>query len=115
MAVVFKRGKVAVMVATMARSIKFYTKTLGLKLLANYGEWAEIKGPGITIGLYPAKRSGRKEESVSIGFEVKDLDKAAKALAKKGVKFQFFDEDYMRFAYFSDPDGTELYLAEKKK
>ncbi len=114
MAEKFLRGKVAVAVSDMKKSIQFYTKTLGFKLAEDYGDWAEIKGPGITLGLYPSEPC-KKGGNLSVGFEVKDLDKATSALGKKGVKFDFFEEDYMRFAYFSDPDGTELYLAQKKK
>lgn len=110
----FKRSKVAIAVSDMGKAIKFYTKVLGLKLDERYDEWAEIKGPGVTLGLYPGKRGKKSSEDISIGFEVNDLDKTVDALEGKGVKFEIVDEDYMKFAYFTDPDGTELYLAEEK-
>ena len=115
MAMMCKRTKVAIMVSDMGRAIKFYTKTLGLKLDVRYGnDWAEIKGPGVTLGLFEGTLAKKSSDNISIGFEVADLDKSVSALKKKGIRFELEDGDCMRFANFFDPDGTELYLASHK-
>jgi catechol 2,3-dioxygenase-like lactoylglutathione lyase family enzyme len=38
-------SKVALTVPSMKSRIDFYTKKLGFKLLEDYGDWAELKGP----------------------------------------------------------------------
>lgn len=118
---IFTEGNVTVMISNMARSLKFYTKTLGLKLQfkAPHGEWAEVKGPGLVIGLHRTYGHGPrpgKSESLSIGFTVRSLGKAMSLLKKKGVRFspQIMDEGPVRLAFFTDPDGTPLYLCEVK-
>lgn len=110
------QAKVSIMVKNMDRSIRFYTKTLGFKLGMRYGnDFAYLTGFGVALGLsqdnskyYPNKGN------LSIGFEVKDLDKAAADLKKKGVSFELDEDEDCRFAFFEDPDGTPLYLVEKK-
>jgi hypothetical protein len=54
---------------------------------------------------------GRK---VKVGFEVKNIKETARALEGKGIRFEWFHEDFMTFAYFKDAGGNVLYLAEKK-
>ena len=49
-----KGSNVTLMVASMARSVKFYTETLGLKLKVRHSShWAEIAADGLIIGLHP--------------------------------------------------------------
>lgn len=40
-----------------------------------------------------------------------------KALAKRGIEFvdDVVEDSPMRFAFFRDPDGVELYLAERSE
>ena len=117
---IFTEGNVTVMISNMKRSLAFYTKTLGMKLRYRaHNEWAEVKAPGLVIGLHGMHGHGRapaKSESVSIGFTVKRLEKAMETLKKKGVKFSphIMDEGPVRLAFFTDPDGTPLYLCEVK-
>ena len=117
---IFTEGNVTVMISNMKRSLAFYTKTLGMKLRYKaHNEWAEVKAPGLVIGLHrtygPGSRPG-KSERLSIGFTVKFLEKAMTSLKKKGVKFSphIMDEGPVRLAFFTDPDGTPLYLCEVK-
>jgi catechol 2,3-dioxygenase-like lactoylglutathione lyase family enzyme len=43
-----KEANVTVMVSDLNRAIKFYTETLGLKLVSQYQtHWAEIQAPGL--------------------------------------------------------------------
>ena len=54
----FKTSNVTILVSDMNRAIQFYTDTLGLKLLSNYGgEFAVIESNGLRIGLHPGKKS----------------------------------------------------------
>lgn len=117
---IFTEGNVTVMVSSVKRAVEFYTKKLGLKLRYKpHEEWAEVKAPGLVIGLHGMHGHGRapeKSESVSIGFTVKRLEKAMESLKKKGVHFspRIMDEGPVRLAFFSDPDKTPLYLCEVK-
>ena len=107
---------VTIEVSNVARAVKFYTKVLGLKLVKKYDEyWADIKAPGLWIGLHLDHEDGPKKKSsgnMSIGFTARDIDKAATALQKKGIKIKVEDLEWGRYAGFKDPDGTELYFWE---
>jgi catechol 2,3-dioxygenase-like lactoylglutathione lyase family enzyme len=104
---------VTVMVSDMDASIRFYTETLGLLLKNRYGNhWADIEGPGIAIGLHPASKEIKKGDNVSIGFRVKDLDKAIAAFTEKGVQFKKQNDSQVKLAHFTDPDNNAFYLAQ---
>jgi len=112
----FKRGIVTLMIENMDRAVKFYTETLGFKLRERYNnDWAEIEGPDLTIGLHPNKGKKLHAQGVSLGFQVKDVAEAMVALEQKGIHFQTQDAGYVKMAFFKDPDGTPLYLAQLKK
>ncbi|MFI5204044.1 MAG: VOC family protein [Flavobacteriales bacterium] len=109
----FLKSNVTVMVSKMDTALKFYTETLGLKLINQYGEhWAEIEGPGITIGLHPSREMERAH-NLSISFGVKDIAKTKAELEKKGVVFNMHDDTQVKLAFFKDPDGNTLYLAQE--
>ena len=114
-----QEGYVTVPISNMARSIRFYTKALGLKLRYRAeNEWAEVKGPGIVIGLHPMMGLRRKakpgKSCMSIGFTVRKLETEMVRLKKKGVRFapKIMDEGPVRLAFFNDPDGNPLHLCE---
>jgi len=113
-----------VFVSSMDRAVEFYTKTLGLKLAARYGDhWAGIDiGNGVAIGLHPAESPQSPKPgtsgSIQIGLTVdQPLDAVVSDLTKNGVKFRgpVFDDGQLRIAFFGDPDGNDLYLCEVKK
>ena len=112
MAEIAKDAYVTIEVSDVGRAIKFYTKVLGLKMVKKWGKYrAELQAPGMYIALQasddkPPKKVG--SGNVSIGFGVADLDKALKHLEKKRVKSKLFEEEWGRWAEFSDPDGTFL-------
>jgi catechol 2,3-dioxygenase-like lactoylglutathione lyase family enzyme len=63
-------GNVTVMVADMDRAVRFYTDALQLPLTFRAGnEWAEVQGPGVTIGLHPA-RSGAPHSASNSGVAI---------------------------------------------
>jgi catechol 2,3-dioxygenase-like lactoylglutathione lyase family enzyme len=116
-------GLVTVFVADMDRSTKFYTESLGLKLVFRAGDhWAQIDGGhGLAIGLHP---SGPQEEepgtrgSLQIGLNVTDIVAACEALRQRGVSFdgEIVNDEKggIKLAFFKDPDGNVLYLCESK-
>lgn len=114
----FNQSLVTVIVSNMQRSIDFYTNRLGLALKARYGdEFALVEAPGITIGLHPAREGGAKPGALSIGLGVDDIEASRKQLQDHGVEFSgdIVADPPMRLAFFRDPDGVEIYLAEQSE
>jgi len=113
-----KEANMTVMVSDLNRAIKFYTETLGLKLVNQYeNHWAEIHAPGLTIGLHPAGTHGPKpgnSESLSIGFSVDNLDNDMSAFQNKGIVFlpNIIEDGPVRIAFFTDPDKNPLHFCE---
>lgn len=113
----YLKGNVTLIVRDFRKSLSFYTRTLGLsKIYESAGQWAEIDGPGITIGLHACgecEPDSCESHSISIGLVVADLESAMSALKKKGVKFWGTSEgEHVRNAWFGDPDGNPIYLCE---
>jgi catechol 2,3-dioxygenase-like lactoylglutathione lyase family enzyme len=106
------------MVSDINRAIKFYTETLGLKLVNQYQtHWAEIQAPGLTIGLHPAMDHGPRpgnSESLAIGFAVDHLDNDMTVFEHKGIVFSsnIIEDGPARIAFFTDPDKNPLYLCQ---
>lgn len=110
-----KSCNVTVMVSNMSQAIKFYTETLGLTLKNKYGDhWADIEGPGISIGLHPTQREIIRSDNLQIGLNVANLEEAIAKLEKKGVQFTMNKDDQVRIAYFNDPDRNTLYLIQSQ-
>lgn len=119
----FSSGNVTIYVSDMDRAVRFYTEVLGLKLAYRFGDhWAAVElGKGLTIGLHPGKTegSGNAAEPVkagmAIGLELSGrIEDAVRKLEAKGVHFggPVNAGKSGKFAYFQDPDGNPLYLAE---
>lgn len=111
-------SNVTVMVSDLGKSASWYTDTLGLTLHFRAGdEWAEVHGPGLTIGLHQAGEGGPQagpSGSVSIGLQTGDFKEALKRLTEAGVSFDGdpIEEGPVKLAFFKDPDGTSLYLCQ---
>ena len=88
-------GNATIYVTDMDRSVSFYTETLRLAFRAG-DHWASVDaGDGVQIGLHPATSRAPMPGSaraVTVGLGV--------------------DEGQLKLAFFSDPDGNALYLAE---
>ncbi len=116
----FAAGNVTIYVTEMERAVRFYTETLGLKLVYRFGDhWASVElGRGLTIGLHPAAQAVAAEArkgSPSIGLELTGrIEDAMRTLAEKGVRFSGVADEGKagKFAHFEDPDGNPLYLVE---
>jgi catechol 2,3-dioxygenase-like lactoylglutathione lyase family enzyme len=101
------------MITHMDTSIRFYTETLGLTLKSRYGDhWAEIEAPGLTIGLHPTSMEIIPSNNLQMGFRVKNLEEAVADLKAKGVVFASLDDENIRLASFTDPDGNAMYLGQ---
>ncbi|MCL6548032.1 MAG: VOC family protein [Alicyclobacillus sp.] len=112
----FRSANVTVRVADLNKAIQFYVETLGLQLQHETdGHFALVEAPGLAIGLLYVKDepfdSAGQSGSMSIGFEVDDLESAVKTLRSRGVEFNDFVEGQAaRVAHFHDPEGNTLYL-----
>ena len=110
-----KKCRVNVMVSNMDNAVEFYSVKLGLELKNRYGNhYAEIQAPGLMIGLHPASEKISIGNNLSIGFGVINFDKTIENLNAKGIEFTIEQDDWIRLAYFTDPDNNQLFLAENK-
>ena len=112
-------------VSDLDRSVTYYTETLGLKAVAVYpGHFAVIEcGKGLTLGLHPASPqvpAPGTSGAITVCFNVDEpLDDVVATLTLRGVQFRGPVHDDptsgMRFAFFGDPDGNDLWLSESPK
>ncbi len=115
-----KAGNVTVAVNDFERALDFYTKTLGLQLkyrLQNH--WAEVGTEGVTIGIHqrtPEMPPAGGPGSFSVGFIVDAIEPAVARLKERGVAFHgpVTDTDFVKMAFFGDPDGNPHYLCQVK-
>ena len=108
-------SRVNIMVANMEKSVDFYTKKLGLKLLNQYGpHYAEIQAPDLLIGLHPKSDKIEVGNNMSIGFGTKEFDKQVEELKSMGIKVETEVDGWIRLAYFTDLDNNSLFFAENK-
>ncbi len=109
-------ASITILVSNVDRALEFYTGLLGLNLKKRYNEkYAEVEVNGFVLGLH------RTDENVclgnvSVGFRVEDLARQVAVLRSKSLIFSSPIEEGKggKFAYFQDPDGTQLYLWERK-
>ena len=126
-------GGPTIFVRDVEKAVQFYTQALGLKLLYQAGpHFAMIDaGDGLQIGLHPpASNAGQPGARGSIQVcltPTLPIDQAVRELQARGVKFHMptntaginglpiVDDDQVKLAFFTDPDGNDLYLCEVKK
>ncbi len=121
--------------SNMERSINFYTKLLGLKLLSrreiprNNAELAflqdpEAKGATLELTLYRTQKKFLQADYDDrmfdhLAFEINDLDKTITQMREEKVTIT--DEPFRLsptsslIAFVEDPDGTLIELIEKKR
>lgn len=110
-----------------AKSLPFYRDVLGLQLLEEDPYAAVFALKGATLRLSTIGDWTPHAHTV-FGFAVNDIEAAAADLERKGVKFieyEGFGQDAngvwtapdksTRVAWFNDPDGNNLSLAQFKK
>jgi catechol 2,3-dioxygenase-like lactoylglutathione lyase family enzyme len=106
----------------MDRAVNFYVETLGFTLKERHGNhWASLDGgPGLTIGLHPATAEipAGRQGSIALGLYLdRPIKDAMKDLTSRGVQFggPIIDDKALSLAFFADPDGNPLYIAEMKQ
>lgn len=112
----FESANMTINVSQMDRSLAFYTGVLGFTLKRRIGSGvAVLEHPGLTLLLQ--ERRGQPSASArgsAIGLWVKDLGEARRTVEARGVSIEGepVETPEFKIAFFSDPDGTPLYLAE---
>ena len=106
---------ITLIVEDMERAKHFYTRTLGFKILKDYGDYVSIQTPGgILIGLHTPHDGHThvvETRGVEFSFLVGDVDRWYERLSSEGVLFSQKPKDTpwgTREAYLSDPDGHVL-------
>lgn len=122
------KARPVVIVCTRDRkiSLPFYRDTLGLKLLSEDAFAAVLDVGGAPLRLSTVEGWTPHAHTV-LGFNVDDIAETARALARKGVgmiRYPGFVQDDLgvwaspdggaKIAWFNDPDGNNLSLAEMK-
>jgi catechol 2,3-dioxygenase-like lactoylglutathione lyase family enzyme len=109
-----------------AKSRAFYQKTLGLKFVSEdpFALVFEANGVTIRIANVSTVKSYKPAAFTILGFHVPNAEEAVKQLSKKGVVFERYegmDQDALgiwnspsgaRIAWFKDPDGNILSIAQ---
>ena len=118
----FRGGVVTVYVSDMDRAVRFYAETLGFTLTERHGShWASLDGgPGLTIGLHPATAEvpAGQQGSIALGLYLdQPIADTMSRLTSRGVQFSgpVIEDKALSLAFFADPDGNPLYLAEMKQ
>jgi uncharacterized protein (TIGR00369 family) len=95
-------------------AIEFYVDVLGLKLAARFGDdWAAVDaGGGLIIGLAPRVEGEAPGGTVGL-WTNEPLDAVVAELSGRGVEFDgpVLVKDIVQLAFFRDPDGNRLSLA----
>ena len=117
-------------VASVKRSLRFYSETLGFKIVVDASPHFALvrvggKGGG-TIGLLALKHAvGTKAKRVTpamragahVELSTSDLDGLYETLKARGVEFESppHDEPWERLAWARDPDGYTLEFAQDER
>jgi catechol 2,3-dioxygenase-like lactoylglutathione lyase family enzyme len=119
---VIQGGNATVYVSDMQRSITFYTGVLGLRLAFRADDhWAQLDAGGLSIGLHPSSDRNPAPGTpggITVGFSVDvPIADAVAALAAHGVEVRGPQPGGggVVLAFFADPDGNPLYLAEESR
>jgi catechol 2,3-dioxygenase-like lactoylglutathione lyase family enzyme len=115
-------GNATIYVSDMQRSVDFYTGALGLRLVYRADDhWAQLDTGGMTIALHPASDHNPAPGTpggitVGLSVDVPIVDAIA-ALAEHGVEVRgpVSGGGGVALAFFADPDGNALYLAEESR
>ena len=113
-------GNATIYVNNMQRAVDFYRDTLGLHLVFRAGDhWAELDaGNGLHLGLHPASVRSPTPGTpggITVGFAVDEpIAQVVATLQQRGVTVYgpVMDDPGLALAFFADPDGNPLYIAE---
>jgi catechol 2,3-dioxygenase len=117
---VIRGGNATIYVSDMQRAVDFYHNTLELPLVFRADDhWAELDaGGGLHLGLHPTSRrrpAPGTPGGITVGLAVDEpIAQVIETLKNRGVIVEgpVMEEGGLALAFFSDPDGNPLYLAE---
>ncbi len=108
------------------RAKEFYSRTLGLEVAESHGLLNLHLAGGTTVLIYPKPNHAPATFTV-LNFPVDSVDKAVDELAKRGVRFEIYNERNLKtdergifrgggpvIAWFKDPAGNILSVLEQK-
>jgi lactoylglutathione lyase len=122
-----------VRVRNMNRSLRFYTRVLGMKVthrgtMLHGGIFVQLRQPGsaqkLELNYYPPNNRFHEKyrpgtEMDHLGFWVDDVDRTYAQLMRKGARRAVapFSNGAERLAYVKDPDGIwiEFFGSDKRK
>ena len=99
-------------VSDMDRAVSFYGTTLGLEVTEHDGDWSEVDGNGLRIGLNGTESPGGDGGAVVAFQPDRELEQEVERLAQAGVEFsdEVSEHPWGRIVPFKDPDGNDLQL-----
>ncbi len=113
-----------IVVKDLKKAVKFYTETVGLKLLELHEEfgWAELQGPSggarLGIGVENDKDPIKAGTNACLTFTVENLEKSRDSFLEKGAKFLgdiMEVPGHVKLLTGVDADGNHFQLAEMLK
>lgn len=106
-------------VQDIERAKGFYGKTLGLSIMKEDGDWAEVDANGLTIGLNGREPSGAGAEGGPVvTFQPEaGLEETLDELKGQGVEVPagISEHPWGRVATFKDSEGNDIQLYEPPK
>jgi len=112
-----KGGVVTIFVSDVPKSLHFYVRLLGLRLVKRHSKhWATVSaGGGLIIGLHeksPNHPAPGTNGAITFGLRVPgSLGMEVQRLREEGVHIERTGiDDVGKFAYLHDPDGNAFYL-----
>ena len=114
-------------VSDMDRAREFYEGKLGLLVGIDSGDNVQYRcGEGTVMHVYLSPEHVGKSTATLAGWGVEDVERVVEKLASKGVTFERYDEGAIvtdergiatfeggaKVAYFRDPDGNTLSIAQ---
>ena len=117
----------AVAVSDMARAREFYEGRLGLSVGIDSGNNVQYRcAEGTVMHVYLSPKHAGKSTATLAGWGVDNIEEVVDVLTSRGVTFEHYDEGPIitnargiatfegdaKVAYFSDPDGNTLSIAQ---
>ena len=114
-------------VSDMARAREFYEGKLGLSVGIDSGDNVQYRcAEGTVLHVYLSPKHAGKSTATLAGWDVDDVERVVDELTSKGVTFERYDEGTIitdergiaafeggaKVAYFRDPDGNTLSIAQ---
>jgi catechol 2,3-dioxygenase-like lactoylglutathione lyase family enzyme len=114
-------------VSDMDRARKFYEQKLGLEVSIDSGNNVQYRcAEGSVMHVYLSPEHAGRSTATLVGWDVDDIEAVVDELVSEGVRFEHYDEPGLRtdakgiatfegdakVAYFKDPDGNTLSIAQ---